>query len=396
MFKGMRERREAERRAQEAAERARQQRIEEYNRQVREAAEAKARTDAKEAEIEAVYSKCPQARAYRLKVQQTEVREHMIALSDFYAGHLNRFVAFDLETTGVYYATDAIVEIGAVRVESGQVVARFQRLVNPGRPMPMAASQVNHITDRMLVNQPRIHQVLPEFLAFVGDDVLVAYNAGFDLRFLAMACMRDRFRFPTEYFDAMAVAKYWPGLPDRKLTTLAAAAGIAPDDAHRALADAETVAALVLVAPEKDARNKAEQRAAKEAEKAHRAEAALQFQIMDDDRMLYATRCGIPAIRNQRDFDAGYRQGSPSYYAAEELRKVGRYDDAIIMLNKARALGYEAPALYTAYVTIYRKLKDYRQELAMIDEFLSRKTYGKEAAFLERREKVLALIEKNT
>lgn len=391
MFKGLRERREAEKRAAEAAERERQRRLEELRAQ----AEAKSRQDRYEAEIEAAFAQCPAGRAYRLPQQQTEVEETMIGLPDFMEKHLQRFVAFDLETTGLNHAMDEIVEIGAVRVVDGRIAARYQQLVNPGCRIPMEAGRVHHITDAMVAGKPKIHQVLPSFLAFVGDDLLVAYNARFDMTFLAMACMRNRFRFPDRYFDAMNIARYWPDLPDKKLATLAAAAGVNAAGAHRALSDAETVAALVLMAPEQNEKIKAEQRAQKDLEKARRAEAALRFDIRDDDRMLYATRCGLPSIRNLRDTDAGYRQGSPSYYAAEELRKVERYEDALIMLNKARALGYDAPALYTSYVTIYRKLKRYDQELAMIDEFLSRKTYGKENQFRERREKVLALIEKS-
>lgn len=107
------------------------------------------------------------------------------------------------------------------------------------------ASAVNHITDSMVAGAPLVHQVLPYFLAFVGDDVLVAHNAPFDIRFIAQACMQNRFRVPLSFFDTMNFARYWPESTDKKLTSLAAAAGIETDTSHRALSDAKTVVALV-------------------------------------------------------------------------------------------------------------------------------------------------------
>ena len=111
--------------------------------------------------------------------------------------------------------------------------------------MPYEASAVNHITDDMLSGQPKIHQVLPAFLSFVGDDVLAAHNALFDMRFLAQACMVNRLRIPIVFFDTMNLARYWPEAEDKKLISLASAADIQIDDAHRALSDARVVANFI-------------------------------------------------------------------------------------------------------------------------------------------------------
>ena len=98
------------------------------------------------------------------------------------------FVAFDLETTGLFAETDRIVEIGAVRFDSsGQEVGRYQQLVNPGRPMSPAAQAVHGLSDADLADQPFAHEVLPEFLAFLGiagSTRLMAHNARFDTSFL--------------------------------------------------------------------------------------------------------------------------------------------------------------------------------------------------------------------
>lgn len=104
-------------------------------------------------------------------------------------------------------------------------------------------------------------------------------------------------------------------------------------------------------------------------------------------------RCPLHKIQNASDPDKGFQLGYPLYTKAEELRKKGDISGAIVLLNEARYYGYDAPALYTAYVMAYRQLKDYESEIAMIDEFLSRNTYGKDKQFIDRRKKAVALLE---
>ncbi|MDR2900702.1 MAG: 3'-5' exonuclease [Treponema sp.] len=103
-------------------------------------------------------------------------------IPDFLAGKC--FVVFDLETTGLDPKKDKIVEIGAVKFNQCGIIARFSVLINPGIPMPAAASQVNHITDDMLKGKPLLHEVLPDFLRFIQDSVLIAHNASFDSSFV--------------------------------------------------------------------------------------------------------------------------------------------------------------------------------------------------------------------
>jgi DNA polymerase-3 subunit epsilon len=101
---------------------------------------------------------------------------------DFLAG--KRFVVFDLETTGLDPKKDKIVEIGAVKFDQHGIAARFSVLINPGIPMPFAASKVNHITDEMLKGKPLIKDALPDFIRFIGDAVLIAHNSQFDSSFV--------------------------------------------------------------------------------------------------------------------------------------------------------------------------------------------------------------------
>ena len=208
-------------------------------------AEADRAIQAKEKQTESAVSAVPGANKYRLSETQTEANIHGLNITEFSKVYKSRYVAFDLETTGLNPVSNAIVEIGAVFVENGVIKKEYHQLVNPGCPMPPDASAVNHITDEMLSGQPAIHQVLPAFLSFVGDDILAAHNASFDMKFLAQACMRNRFRIPVGFFDTMTLARYWPESEDKKLVSLCDAAGVEIEHAHRALDDARAVVGLI-------------------------------------------------------------------------------------------------------------------------------------------------------
>lgn len=233
--------------AEEERRKAEQKKKEEEERQKKRQAER----DRKESEIQSAIARSPGSEKYRIDKFQSEVSYSLLNITEFTPISKDRFVAFDLETTGLSRGGDDIIEIGAVRVEKGQITAKFHKLVNPGCSIPAAASAVNHITDDMVADMPKIHQVLPAFLNFVGDDVLAAHNARFDAGFLNQACGVNRFMNPRRYFDTMELARYWPEASDRKLGTLIAAAGIENDAAHRALGDARAVAQLILVTNEK-------------------------------------------------------------------------------------------------------------------------------------------------
>lgn len=150
------------------------------------------------------------------------------------------YVLFDLETTGISWRSDDVVEISAVRVRGGSITDSFSSLVNPGRPIPYTASQVNHITDEMVEGAPTMEEILPEFLKFVGEDTLAGHNiARFDMKFLHRNCQFCFGLLPgNDYIDTLTFARArLPGLRSYALTALAEHYGLTTAGAHRALND---------------------------------------------------------------------------------------------------------------------------------------------------------------
>ena len=153
---------------------------------------------------------------------------------------INEYVIFDLETTGLDPDTDAIIEISALKVKDGEIVDEFSTLVNPCVHIPYEASCVNGIVDDMVKDAPKIEEALKDFIAFVGDNVLMGQNIKrFDLRFI----QRDAVRYfgkqiSNDYVDTLFVAqRYLPELDSHSLESLADYYDISYDGAHRALAD---------------------------------------------------------------------------------------------------------------------------------------------------------------
>lgn len=151
-----------------------------------------------------------------------------------------KFVAFDLETTGFLPGVDKIVEIGAVRFVNGEAESVFSTLVDPGMPIPEAASKVNGISDNMVAGKPRIDELLAPFAQFCEDHVVVAHNAGFDVQFLKADIEKFESAAPRGVIlDTLALArKVYPGLPNYKLGTLVQHLGIPSTNFHRAEEDA--------------------------------------------------------------------------------------------------------------------------------------------------------------
>lgn len=156
------------------------------------------------------------------------------------AKYVPDYVVFDLETTGISYADDQIIEISALKVVGGKVVDQFSTLVNPQCPIPYGATRINGITDEMVADAPVIQKALADFLAFIKDDVLVGHNIhSFDLKFI----YRDAHELfgqdvTNDYIDTLYMARSClPQLAHHKLTDLAAYFQIDTDGAHRALND---------------------------------------------------------------------------------------------------------------------------------------------------------------
>ena len=150
-------------------------------------------------------------------------------------------IAFDTETTGLSPTRGHIVELGAVKFKDGTIIGATNWLINPGEPIPAAATAVHHITDDMVKDKPRFAEIYPEFKAFVGDGVLMAHNAPFDVRF-----MREEIkRIPGEplpenkVLDSLRLFRHWmPGLESYQLADLARHVGLEEGQFHRATDDA--------------------------------------------------------------------------------------------------------------------------------------------------------------
>lgn len=154
--------------------------------------------------------------------------------------YVSDYVVFDLETTGISVISDEVVEISAVKVMNGKVVDEFSTLVNPGRPIPVQASEVNGITDDMVEDAPKFEEVLEDFLDFARGFVLVGHNIhSFDMKFICRDAQKYYGQTVTnDYVDTLKIAQaYLPELLRHTLTGLAVYYGIDSAGAHRALND---------------------------------------------------------------------------------------------------------------------------------------------------------------
>ncbi len=152
------------------------------------------------------------------------------------------FTAFDFETTGLSPADDAICEIGAVKFRGGEVNDTFQTLANPGMKVSADARAVSGLTNQQLATAPPVEEVLPDFLEFIADTVLVAHNAEFDMGFLRAAIqVYNLTPIRNLIVDTQALAeKAFPRKRSYSLQALADQLGVDPGAAHRALDDALT------------------------------------------------------------------------------------------------------------------------------------------------------------
>lgn len=133
------------------------------------------------------------------------------------------FAAIDTETTGFSPAQDRIVEIAAITFRGGEVLARRSWLIHPGRDIPYWAERVHHISDAMVADQPSFEAVYPEFTAFVGDAVMLAHNARFDIAFISAEANRRGLPLPgNKVLDTLPLFRAWfPGAESYSLEGLA-------------------------------------------------------------------------------------------------------------------------------------------------------------------------------
>lgn len=160
------------------------------------------------------------------------------------------FVVFDLETTGLVNSPaggkmDAITEIGAVKIEHGEIREKFSTLVNPERKLDEEIVKLTGITDEMLKDAPRIGEVIGDFCKFCDGCVLVGHNVQFDYKFVRYYAEQEEYSFEHKAYDTMTIAQGMLFLPNYKLNTLADYYGISFNH-HRAWSDAHTTAKIFI------------------------------------------------------------------------------------------------------------------------------------------------------
>ena len=165
---------------------------------------------------------------------------------------LDTYVVFDIETTGLSAARNKIIEIGAVKVEKGQITDRFSTFVNPELPIPFEIEKLTGINDGMVIDAPVIGEALPRFLEFCGDAVMVAHNASFDMSFIEHNAELLGSVYKPTIVDTVALARILlPELKRFKLDMVAKALGVSLENHHRAVDDAEATAHIFVAFVEK-------------------------------------------------------------------------------------------------------------------------------------------------
>ena len=155
------------------------------------------------------------------------------------------YCVLDIETTGISRYTEKITEFGIMKVKNGEVIDTFECFVNPEKPIPQRVVEVTNITDDMVKDAETIDKVMPKVIEFVGDGIIVAHNANFDVGFIKYNAEKLGLEFSNTYIDTLALAKeLFPDFKRYKLGIIAEKLGIKVDVAHRALADVETLVAV--------------------------------------------------------------------------------------------------------------------------------------------------------
>lgn len=296
---------------------------------------------------------------------------------------MKEFIAIDCETTGLSPEQDKIIEISAVHFINGEPLDTFSSFVNANVYISEHVTNINHITNEMIESAPDELTVFKSFLAFLGDGakgniILCAHNAGFDIRFLKNTFERIGLNAIFSYIDTLEIARE-ACLPceNNKLQTLAKYYDLADEQSHRAGEDALLCGKLLMIfiQEEKTKRDK------KEAQDIKRKMITINPKNSRENLL----DVGVPneTLTNRIEF-------------GNKLRKEGKIDEAIKEFDEARRKGCCHYYLYEWYALAYRKLKDYDNEIDILDEAIMQceKGFcnGNVEIFRERRDKAIDLL----
>ena len=280
-----------------------------------------------------------------------------------YAGDiacLQEYVVLDFETTGLSPQCNDIIEIAALKIgKNGNEIGSFSTLVNPQCPIPSKITQLTGITDRMVYGAPCILDVVNDLYTFLEDYPVVAHNAPFDVSFLKAAYQKAGVAAKIRYIDTVRLAKQaYPGLLNYKLSTLIQELEIADMQSHRAMSDVYQTHVLF-------------QKCKNQIAKFPDAE------ILDEADEL-----------SDKEFQRCY-----SLWSKGEAERInGNIETALKLFDKAHEAGYTYPAIYESYAKAYRNLKDYKREIAILEEAACRFRGSKAEMFLERKNRAQSLM----
>lgn len=158
---------------------------------------------------------------------------------------LQNYVVLDVETTGLSPAHEEIIEIGMVKISGGMKNGEYSSFVNPGKPVPTRITKITGITNDDVICAPSFEEIAKDIIAFIGDSIVIAHNANFDLSFLVNSLNKCEINATFVYIDTLYLArKASPSTENHKLETLISELNIAPQQTHRALDDARCTLAL--------------------------------------------------------------------------------------------------------------------------------------------------------
>ena len=158
---------------------------------------------------------------------------------------INRYVALDIETTGLNPAVDRIIEVGMARVEDGQITQKYSTLVYPGISVSERITELTGIHNEELAGKPRIEEIIGDITSFIGDWPILGHNVTFDFSFLKRAAVNNGYTITDDGIDTLKIARrLLPELEHKNLSFLCQYFNIDPGRSHRAYDDAVSASIL--------------------------------------------------------------------------------------------------------------------------------------------------------
>lgn len=321
----------------------------------------------------------------------------------------NRYIAFDVETTGLNAQYNRIIEIGAVLFENCQPTKKFSSLVNSVSEVPHSATVINMITTDMVRAAPSESTVYAQLVDFLGDalngkTIICAHNARFDMSFLSETLKRLGYDATISYVDTLSISRSMIiNIENYKQPTIAKYFSIENEREHRADSDARVCGMIlskllsIKLKEQEEIRQEQEKR---EQEERIRKEAFITLknkcQQKRDSISINPINERVPLneINNLNDSEKGYDEGYSFFCNGESYRKINDYESALKEYDIARHNGYCYPAIYRSYAMIFRKLKDYDNEISILDEAIQilQDDIRKCEQFLIRRDRAITLF----